>query len=181
MLTLRSVGVLKAPAERRYLGQTDGRDDRHGRDSRDAGERRLKLYLRSAGDALVPRTPRAGIESMIAFYNGVRFEDVDLESDGDMLLFQWGTYDWGNGAMFEIDMTRQLIATNGEDDDIWQLHLTYRFAPSEALGALGKGNRWCARPDATAPFELFVLDHPALAAVGSRTDGQSELAYESTG
>jgi hypothetical protein len=107
--------------------------------------------------------------------------DVDLERDGDMLLFQWGTHDWGGGELFEVDITRQLIKDTGEDDDIWQLHLVYRFAPSEALRALGQGERWCSQPDEVDAFELFLMSHPALSAIGSRGDGQVELGYECAG
>jgi hypothetical protein len=29
------------------------------------------------------------------------------EHDGDLLLAQFGTYDWGSGEYFELDLTRQ--------------------------------------------------------------------------
>jgi hypothetical protein len=141
----------------------------------------FEQHFRRAGDKQVPPVPRAGIERMVAFYGEVRADDVDLESDGDMLLFQWGTYDWGSGEMFEVDITRQLIRGAGEDDEIWQLHLTYRFAPSEPLRAIGKGNRWCARPDGVASFAEFIRAHPAITALGSRDDGQIRLEYECAG
>ena len=118
---------------------------------------------------------------MAGFYKDVRADDVDLESDGDMLLFQWGTYDWGSGPMFEVDVTRQLIRGTGEDDDIWQLHLTYRFAPSEALRAIGKGDRWCPRPGEIVLFREFIVAHPAIAAVGLRDDGEAQIDYECAG
>lgn len=138
-------------------------------------------YLRRGGDQELPRTPRAGIERMTAFYRDVRADDVDLESDGDMLLFQWGTHDWGSGEMFEVDITRQLIAGRGEDEDIWQLHLTYRFPPSADLRAIGTGNSWCPRPDDTPSLQRFIDSHPPMTAVGSREDGQPSLDYECAG
>jgi hypothetical protein len=141
----------------------------------------FEKHLRRAGDEQVPRTPRAGIERMMTFYREVRADDVDMDSDGDMLLFQWGTFDWGGGAMFEVDITRQLIKGEGEDDDIWQLHLTYRFAPTEALRAIGNGDHWCGRPDQAPSFEEFIAAHPAISAVGLRDDGQTRLEYECAG
>ncbi len=36
---------------------------------------------------------------------------------GDMLLFQWGINDWGNGPALEINITRQLIATDDDGDE----------------------------------------------------------------
>ena len=141
----------------------------------------FERFLRRAGDVQVPDRPRAGIERMISFYREVRADEVDLGDDGDMLLFQWGTYDWGGGPLFEVDVTRQLIRGAGEDDDIWQLHLTYRFPPAETLRVLGKGDRWCARVGDIAAFEQFVMTHPAVAAVESRDDGQIRVAYECAG
>lgn len=141
----------------------------------------FERHLLEAGEEEPPRTPRAGFETMLSFYRDVRADDVDLESDGDMLLFQWGTYDWGNGPMFEVDLTRQLIRGTGEDDEIWQLHLTYRFAPSAALQAIGKGDRWCPTPAQAASFEELVMTHPSLAAVGLRDDAQIQLEYECAG
>jgi len=118
---------------------------------------------------------------MLAFYRDVRADDVDLAADGDMLLFQWGTYDGGNGPLFEVDVTRQLIRGAGEDDDIWQLHLTYRFPPAESLRAMGNGDRWCAHPGELEAFEQLVMTHPAIAAVGARDDGQIRFDYECAG
>jgi hypothetical protein len=141
----------------------------------------FEKYLRRVGDMQVPRTPRDGIERMVGFYGEVRVDDVDLESDGDMLLFQWGTYDGGDGAMFEVDVTRQLIRDGREDENIWQLHLSYRFAPSEPLRAFGTGNCWCARPDEIPSFAQFINAHGAMTAVGSREDGQPRLEYECAG
>jgi hypothetical protein len=138
----------------------------------------LKRHLAHASVGEAPRTPREGLESMLEFYANVRAVDVDLDADGDMLLFQWGTYDWGNGPMFELDLTRQLIRHGAEDDDIWQLHMTYRFAPSEESRSLGKGDRWCSRPNELADFQRFIENHPATAAVGTRDDGELCIEYE---
>jgi hypothetical protein len=118
---------------------------------------------------------------MLAFYKDTRASDVDLDANGDMLLFQWGTYDWGKGEQFEFYVTRQLIGGTGEDDDIWQLNLTYCFPPSETLRKMGEGHRWCSRPDQLDAFELFITSHPAFGLVGSRDDGQVQLYYECAG
>jgi hypothetical protein len=140
----------------------------------------FEAYLRRDGDS-IPKTAFAGFARMLEFYRDVRVDDVSLEADGDMLLFQWGTCDWGRGPHFEIDLTRQLIRGEGEDDDIWQLHLTYRFAVSDALRDLEDGNRWCSLPDELAAFEAFVTGHPALKATGAREDGQAEIDYYCAG
>lgn len=141
----------------------------------------FKRHLKRSGVAAMPPTPVQGATSILAFYRDVRVANVDLESNGDMLLFQWGTYDWGEGPMFEFDVTRQVIGSGAEDDDIWQLHLTYRFAPSKILRAVGKGDRWCSRPSESAAFQRFIESHAATAAVGSSEKGQVRLAWECAG
>jgi hypothetical protein len=118
---------------------------------------------------------------MFSFYRDVRADGCRLESDGDMLLFQWGTYDWGKGEQFELDITRQLIPGPGEDEDIWQLHLTFRFASEEILRAQGAGDRWCHSPAELEGFAALVRATPAYAAVMRRSDGIADVAYECAG
>ena len=72
-----------------------------------------------------------------------------------MLLFGWGAVDWGEGEHFELSLARQLIFGPG-DGKIWQLKLTYAYEPTEAVRALGAGNRWCDTPDALAAFREWV-------------------------
>ena len=92
-----------------------------------------------------------------------------------------GTYDWGDGDHFELDITRQFIFGDGEDEDIWQFHVTFRFAPTEELTKLASGNRWCRSLEGLRGFTPFVREHPASVAVGSRTDGVASLHYECAG
>jgi len=104
---------------------------------------------------------------MLAFYRTVRFDDVDLAGNGDMLLYQWGTYDWGRGESFEFDITRQLILGTGEDEDIFQLSLTFKFQPTVALLQLGAGNRWRRSLEEVEEFRSFT-DRPRDAQLGAR-------------
>lgn len=95
------------------------------------------------------------ISAFFDFYRDDRAIGCDLDADGDMLLFEWGTYDWGDGEHFEMSLSRQLI--HGDDDeDIWQLKLTYAFQPTEEFRALGAENRWCGSPEALDAFRQTV-------------------------
>lgn len=128
-----------------------------------------------------PTTPAAGFQAMLEFYESVRAEDVDIDSDGDMLLFQWGTYDLGSGRRFQVDLTRQLMLDGGEDGDIWQLHLTYSAPPTSDTAALGSGNTWCASPGELPAFRTHVLSHGAVAELTKRSDAAVELRFECAG
>lgn len=118
-----------------------------------------------------------GVDAMIEFYRTIRADDCAIESDGDMLLFQWGTYDWGHGDRFELDLTRQLIRDGAEDDDIWQLSLTFVFPPNP----ITNGNRWCASPDGLDEFANFVRTHAAYVSASQSTPVRVELDFEATG
>ncbi len=115
---------------------------------------------------------------MVAFYRDMPVEDCDANSHGDMLLVQWGTYDWGRGQHFEFDVTRQMIPRVGDDDDIWQLHLTVRFPPTADLQALGAGNRWCRGTQGVQEFCEFVTTSAAFLAVADRRDGTATLDFD---
>lgn len=119
-------------------------------------------FLREGGISL-DTSPDIGLRALIDFYANIRADGCEPDADQDMLLFQWGTYDWGDGEHFEIDLVRQVIVPDEEDDDaIWQLHLTYRYSASAERALLGSGNRWWSSPHETADFTRFVLSAPPV-------------------
>jgi hypothetical protein len=141
----------------------------------------FKSFLKRRRVTLRAASPRVAAEAMLAFFRDVQATDCDPDADGDMLLFQWGTYDCGHGRFFECDITRQFITADGEDDEIWQLSFTIKFRPTDQLSALGSGNRWCHSRDDLAEFTAFVLGSPAFHAVADSQDGKPELDYECAG
>lgn len=147
------------------------------KEAREAFER----YIDAGGVSLRSMTPEAGIRRMIGFFEDVPVEDCDSERDGDMLLFQWGTYDWGGGANFSVNITRQFIAGEGEDDDIFQLGLTFKWPPSEDFAALGSGNRWC-RIRADLPlFWIYLRGNLVFQTMADRRPQEVEIRYEQAG
>jgi hypothetical protein len=128
----------------------------------------FQRFLQARGVDLKALSPSTGIDAMLAFYRDVRADGCDLEQSGDMLLYQWGTYDWGEGPHFEVDVTRQFVLSPGEDEDIWQLGLTFRFSPNDRFQALGSGDRWCPAPAEEAAFGTFVRGHAAYFAVAEQ-------------
>lgn len=141
----------------------------------------FKRFLKRQGNKVQALSPADGVDTMLEFYRDVRADDCDLASDGDMMLFQWGTYDWGQGEHFSFDITRQLISGPGEDEDIWQLSLTFVFMPDTTLRALGSGNRWCESPQQLEEFGAFVRATEVYAAVVGREAAKVVLDYECAG
>src|SRR6202023_3596424 len=131
----------------------------------DSAKETFTAWLTAKGLDVQHLAPAQGVSEMLNFFRDIRAAGC-IPTDGDMMLFQWGTYDWGAGLHFEVDITRQFIAADLEGDDaISQLHLTYRFTPSSALGECGAGNRWCKGIVQVATFTAYIAAHPALQAV----------------
>jgi hypothetical protein len=112
---------------------------------------------------------------MFSFYDNVAAAKCE-EPEADMLLCQWGTYDWGDGSHFDISLVRQFYERHNvhEQGLISQLHLTFRYEPSAVFDAIRANNFWCSEHDeleafverchATAAFEA-VADKPAKAVI----------------
>lgn len=128
----------------------------------------FETFAAAQGVSIIGITPHEGIAQMLAFYEAVAAQGCAKDS-GDMLLFQWGTFDWGQGEHFELNITRQFIESASEQDAISQLQLVFSFLPATRLIALGEGHRWCEAPDHLEAFRAFVLSSPALAAVPRAT------------
>lgn len=136
-------------------------------------------YLTTQKQALAMLTPVEAFEWFFRFYSHRRAEGVDLTQDGDMLLYQWGTFDWGDGRKFELDLARQfLVAGEPANEEPHQLRLRYAFEPTPELDALGSGSHWCPGPDEVSVFAEWVRAHPATKAVGMRTDGERSVVLE---
>ena len=151
----------------------------------------FEQFLISRGCRLETMTPREGVDAVLEFFRSQRFSFRGM----DWLLFQYGTSDWGAGRQFGFDLTRQLAVEPDEDgsdsadaeayegEGMWQLSLTFKFAPTAELEALGESDRWCEShsPATLAKFDLFVRSSaPYRALVDARAD-VVELSYEDAG
>lgn len=136
----------------------------------------FRRYLRSSGQSLETMTPTDGIDLMLGFYANQSAE-CRLSEGGDMLLYQWGTYDWGEGEFFDFDITRQLIFGDGEDDDIFQLSLTFKFVPTNELRQLDSGNRWCRSRNELDDFRNFIRRSASFMAVNQQLASSVQLEY----
>ena len=145
-------------------------------------DRAFKSFLDSRQVDVVAAESAVGVRAMLDFYAQERADGFDPSREQDMLLFQWGTFDWGRGEHFELDMTRQVVLPDEVDDDaIWQLHLTYRFAVSPGLSGLGSGDKWCASPSELAGLERYIASSPVTEALAGRLDASVEVLFECAG
>ncbi|HEY0073529.1 MAG TPA: hypothetical protein VGB77_05455 [Abditibacteriaceae bacterium] len=138
----------------------------------------FKKFVTQAGYEVEKMPASTAFQLMLAFYRQVRAENCPLDNDCDMLLFQWGIYDWGKGEFFEYDITRQFMMPVNEDyDEISQLRLILYFSASETLRQIPKGNRWCAAPDEANEFESFILGHQSTQMVENLKPAKVELVW----
>jgi hypothetical protein len=102
------------------------------------------------------------IEEAIDLYEKTRVEGTNVDQDGDMLLFQWGTFDWGDGKNFEVDLTRQITLDLPDPDDaadsMQQLHLQLLYPCSASTENLGRGSKWCGSPGTLSEFKRFLSE-----------------------
>lgn len=125
----------------------------------------LRRFFSGRGADFESATLPDMIETALAFYADVPAAGLTADGDPDMLLFQFGTFDWGAGAFFEFDLTRQFIEADGEDDDaLSQLRCTFVYVPTADLKAIGAANRWCHAREGVSEFRSFIVATAAFRA-----------------
>jgi hypothetical protein len=128
----------------------------------------MRSFLTSRGLSIANLSAPQLIENTLAFYRSVRASGLANSPDADMLLFQCGVFDWGKGASFELDLTRQFIGAGATGDDaISQLRCTAHFVPNPEFRAIPVSNRWCGSVADIEPYSRFIYDSPAFRAVTS--------------
>ncbi len=105
-----------------------------------------------------------------------------VSRSGDMLLFQWGTYDWGwgDGPMFDVSIVRQLKVADDPETEPRQLNLRFRYELGAGAEAGAGASEWCESPDEVAELRRFVAGSAAMKAVDRSPPKQIQLWYERT-
>jgi hypothetical protein len=84
--------------------------------------------------------PETALNSMLDFYKNYKTDKSSENADDDMLLFQYGTYDWdGSGKKFEFNLTRQI--TDPADEEYYQVKLTLYYKLAD-IGEIESFNLW---------------------------------------
>jgi hypothetical protein len=125
-------------------------------------ETKLKDFFASRG--LNIETSKLGdiVTAFLDFYEFQPVAGLATTPQADMLLFQFGVYDLGQGEIFDFDVTRQFIVDDKEDDDaISQLHVSVNYEPTDELRAIGESNVWCKSQDELSSFKTFIFSSKA--------------------
>ncbi len=110
-------------------------------------EAEFRRHLDLQDTLLAKNSVKSALKSVVDFYRLARFQDCKLDDNGDMLLFQWGIYDWGDGKFFDIDFTRQLIDCKNDDRPITQVSFRIAHPVVEDMTNIPPGNFWCEHLD----------------------------------
>ena len=116
------------------------------------------------------------LKAMLCFYEDERAEGCVPEVVQDLLLYEWGTYDWGNGKHFMLSLSR-FFHVEGEDEP-FQLSLTVLFAPNEEYRLLGSGEKLCESRACLPDLLEFIQESPPYKMLGKRTCPEIEVFYE---
>lgn len=144
-------------------------------------ETQFRSLLQSRKRMLEEFSPSEGIALMLDFYRDERVDNCLLEQDGDMLLFEWGCYDMGDGDFFNCSITRQLIEADAADDQIYQLRLEFLYTPTEEFRSLVNGNHWCQTPADLETFRSSIFSSPSFLSIQSARPVKMNIRYEITG
>ena len=80
-----------------------------------------------------------------------------------------------------VNLTRQLIPNAAiDDDDIWQLGLTFEFAPADFRG-LKDGDKWCPSLEELPQFREYVLASTPVEKCSGLCIQRRTLTYECVG
>ncbi|MCP4964091.1 MAG: hypothetical protein GY926_02530 [bacterium] len=139
----------------------------------------LRLFLSQRSLDLDRAAPQTLLLAVIAWYETERTTDAaPLQNDGDMLLFQYGTYDWSEGPTFHYGITRQFVTTPGDELCIWQLSITAHYDATTEAVRLGSDHQWVGTPAECEQLRNHLSDSPATAYVQPLGPLRVELSFE---
>ena len=114
-------------------------------------------------------------EAVCDLYRDIRVLDF-MGEDQDMLLYQYGIYDWGQGEKFELDLTRQFMSSDGE---VSQLKSTLFFEPTSELRSIPEKIEWCSSPSELDEFIQSIQCSNGYIACRSENPTSIVVEYES--
>jgi hypothetical protein len=123
-------------------------------------EKRLGLLVEATGKPQNELTPADLLDIAVNFYEMYPCDGCDPQEDADMLLFQCGVYDWGEGKNFEVDFVRQFILNDddGEYDHIEMIRFTFYYPATLTEGRSIEFRIWSKECSSLAEFRQKVTE-----------------------
>jgi hypothetical protein len=138
-------------------------------------ESEFRRYLDESDSDVADSNPKSALDSVASFYRIARFENCDVDNDGDMLLFQWGVNDWGDGEFFDVDFTRQLIDGSNDENLITQVSFRFRYPATDQFRAIEPSNVWCEHIDMINRFSDDILASRSFQLANRMTQSKTDI------
>lgn len=138
-----------------------------------SSKRELKALLPSP---LKLATLRDAVTTVIEFYRDERADGVDIDSDGDMLLYETHLDNVDEPATYAVSLTRQFMLD--DEDEPYQLKLAFNFRQTAESKLLTGGDAWCDTPDQADVFQKMIEQSPAFKIFADSKAKRVELTYE---
>jgi hypothetical protein len=141
--------------------------------------------------------PRTGIDAMLRFYRDVpittaigsvyQHDEGDLIVDDvgdDILRFEWGIYDWGEGPGFHLEIARTWTEVFGGPDgdqlnEEKELSFVFRYALSPQTIGFGSGREKCESAIALVALQRFIAESAPFVALRDSLPNQVFLDWGS--
>lgn len=121
----------------------------------------FKNYLKARRVKETDITLESLMDLVLVYFQEVPFETADAENDGDMLLFEYGIFDWGQDKFFQIGLTRQLIEMRDDEeedeDHMYQLRITLFYRPT-GFEPVGDFNKWSSDCSNLKDFKDVIVN-----------------------
>jgi hypothetical protein len=139
----------------------------------------FRSYLEGKGLKQNGLSLQSFLPIFLGYNRDVQFKEVDRSDDGDMLLFQYGTHDWGEGQFFEVDFTRQFYEVFAERDghEIHQQSITFFFDPV-GFEDIERFNTWSTEHDDFTGFENTIRNSLGFAAALTKSPVKQSVTVE---
>lgn len=97
------------------------------------------------------------------FYHAVKYDEVDEEKGGDLLLFDYKVRNWGFGFFQEINFKRQLYSAllSSRDRVIYNLGVTFFYDP-EPFADIKPFDRWTNECRTIDDFRQLICESPGF-------------------
>lgn len=106
--------------------------------------------------------------------------NFDRQKDSDMILFQYGVYDWDGMKNLEFDFVRQLcISESMDDDDIVQIHITLKFHYIKEYDEIKSFSCWKNADESLENWKKTILSDKIVSIFADKKPDIYEIFKES--
>lgn len=95
------------------------------------------------------------LELMVNEYLTIEIDKIDKNNpDRDMLLFEYGNYDWtGEGEKFNLSLKRQIFVKNSDECGFYGIRIYYN---TKKIGQIEDFSKWCMNSNSITEWKSII-------------------------